>query len=86
MSGWSTDKIVGVGLVIALIISIVASAMTGIDGEKLQTTLATGLIGFIGRVGYMGHGITEAAEHRETPKREKKEEKESDCIGKSEHH
>ena len=83
MSEWSTDKIVGVGLVIALLVSIVASALTGIDGEKLQTTLATGLIGFIGRIGYLGHGITEAAEHRETPKREKKEEKESDCIGKS---
>lgn len=51
MSGWSTDKIVGVGLVIALIISIVASAVTGIDGEKLQTTLASGLVGFIGRAG-----------------------------------
>lgn len=51
MSGWSTDKIVGVGLVVALVISIVASALTGIDGEKLQTTLASGLVGFIGRAG-----------------------------------
>lgn len=85
MTNLNTDKIVGVGLVVALLVSIVASAVTGIDGGKLQTTLATGLIGFIGRVGYMGHGITEAAEHQETPmpKQEKKEEKESDCIGKS---
>ena len=80
MTNLNTDKIVGIGLVVALLVSIVASALTGIDGEKLQTTLATGLIGFIGRIGY--------AEHRETPmpKQEKKEEKESDCIGKSEHH
>lgn len=50
MSNWSTDKIVGVGLVIALIVSIGAGVYTG-TGAELQTTLASGLIGFIGRVG-----------------------------------
>lgn len=58
MNNLSTDKIVGVGLVIALIISILVSAVTGIDGEKLQTTLASGLVGFIGRASIekLSHG------------------------------
>ena len=50
MNKWSTDKIVGTGLVIALNISILAGAFCG-SSVELQTTLASGLIGFIGRVG-----------------------------------
>ena len=48
MNDWSTDKIVGSGLVIALIVSIIAGVWTG-NGIELQTTLGSGLIGYMGR-------------------------------------
>lgn len=41
----STDMIIGVGLVIALL----ASIFTG-DSSELQTTIGSGLIGYLGRV------------------------------------
>lgn len=42
----TTDMIVGFGLVIALILSIVLGS-----GSEIQTTLGAGLVGYIGRVG-----------------------------------
>lgn len=42
---FSTDMIIGVGLVIALL----ASIFTG-DSSGLQNTLGSGLIGYLGRV------------------------------------
>ena len=41
----TTDMIVGFGLVIALILSIVLGS-----GSEIQTTLGAGLVGYIGRV------------------------------------
>lgn len=41
---FTTDTIVGAGLVTALILSIFAGGST-----ELQTTLASGLVGFLGR-------------------------------------
>ena len=40
----TTDVIVGAGLVIALILSIITGGST-----ELQTTLPSGLVGFLGR-------------------------------------
>ena len=47
MSKWGTDKIAVVGLVAALILSIIASIWTG-NGVELQTNIASGLVGYIG--------------------------------------
>lgn len=49
MSNWSVDKIIGTGLIIALILSIIAGTWTG-GGVELQTTIASGLLGFLGRI------------------------------------
>ncbi len=49
MSNWSVDKIIGTGLIIALILSILAGTWTG-GGVELQTTIASGLLGFLGRI------------------------------------
>lgn len=46
---WTSDKIAVVGLVAALILSIIAGIWTG-NGVELQTTIASGLVGYIGRV------------------------------------
>lgn len=54
----TTDLIVGCGLVVALVLSIVLGGAT-----ELQTTLASGLIGYLGRVG-MEH-ITRGADKNE---------------------
>ena len=43
---FSTDKIIAIGLVIALIISFFASTST-----ELQATIAGGLVGYLGKVG-----------------------------------
>ena len=48
MSVWSTDRIVGTGLILALLISIIASIWTG-NGNELQTSIASGLLGYLGR-------------------------------------
>lgn len=48
MKNWSADKIAVIGLVSALIISILAGVYTG-NGVELQTTIASGLVGYIGR-------------------------------------
>lgn len=72
MKDWSTDKIVGTGLVISLMLSIVVGIWTG-NGVELQTTIASGLIGFMGRVA-MEKGVehsTPQVEHS-TPQAEKK--------------
>lgn len=39
----STDNLIGIGLVIALLLSLF------MDSEQLSMTIATGLIGYIGR-------------------------------------
>lgn len=49
MSNWSVDKIIGTGLIIALILSILAGTWAG-GGVELQTTIASGLLGFLGRI------------------------------------
>lgn len=49
MKDWSSDKIAIIGLVSALILSIIAGIWTG-NGVELQTTIASGLVGYIGRV------------------------------------
>lgn len=49
MKYWTSDKIAVVGLVSALILSIIAGIWTG-NGVELQTTIASGLVGYIGRV------------------------------------
>lgn len=43
----STDKIAVIGLVAALLLSIVAGVYTG-NGVELQTNIASGLVGYIG--------------------------------------
>jgi uncharacterized membrane protein YjjP (DUF1212 family) len=43
---WSTDKIIAVGLIAALMTSFFVGA-----DKDLQSTIAVGLIGFLGRVG-----------------------------------
>jgi hypothetical protein len=43
---WSTDKIIAVGLIVALLMSFFVGA-----DKDLQSTIAVGLIGFLGRVG-----------------------------------
>lgn len=43
----STDKIAVIGLVAALILSIIAGVYTG-NGVELQTNIASGLVGYIG--------------------------------------
>lgn len=48
MKSFSTDKIAVIGLVLALIISILVGVYTG-NGVELQTTIASGLVGYIGR-------------------------------------
>lgn len=48
----TTDMIVGFGLVIALILSIVLGS-----GSEIQTTLGAGLVGYIGRVGVANETI-----------------------------
>lgn len=48
MNKWSTDKIAVVGLVVALLISIIAGIWTGNDVE-LQMAIAGGLLGYIRR-------------------------------------
>lgn len=48
MKNWSADKIAVVGLVSALLLSILAGIYTG-NGVELQTTIASGLVGYIGR-------------------------------------
>ena len=45
MNTITTDMIVGFGLVVALILSIVLGS-----GSEIQTTLGAGLVGYIGRV------------------------------------
>lgn len=49
MNKLSPDKIAVIGLVAALILSILAGIVTG-SGVELQTTIASGLVGYIGRV------------------------------------
>ena len=49
MKNLSPDKIAVIGLVAALILSILAGIVTG-SGVELQTTIASGLVGYIGRV------------------------------------
>lgn len=49
MKNLSPDKIAVIGLVAALILSILAGIVTG-TGVELQTTIASGLVGYIGRV------------------------------------
>ena len=44
MKKLTTDFVVGTGLVIALLVSIVCGA-----SSELQTTLGSGLIGYLGR-------------------------------------
>lgn len=48
MSKWSIDKLIVVGLIVVLIVSIVASFWTGTGGE-LQATIAGGLAGYLSR-------------------------------------
>lgn len=48
MNKWSIDKIIVVGLIAVLIVSIVVSFRTGAGGE-LQATIAGGLVGYISR-------------------------------------
>lgn len=48
MRNWSADKIAVIGLVSALILSILIGVWTG-NGVELQTTIASGLVGYIGR-------------------------------------
>ena len=48
MKYWSADKIAVVGLVSALILSILAGIWSD-KGVELQTTIASGLVGYIGR-------------------------------------
>lgn len=53
----TTDMIVGFGLVVALILSIVLDS-----GSEIQTTLGAGLVGYIGRVANEAihqHSLTE---------------------------
>lgn len=47
MKNLSTDKIAVIGLVAALLLSIVAGIYTG-NGVELQTNIASGLVGYIG--------------------------------------
>lgn len=54
MRNWNTDKIVGAGLILALIFSLlgwlVISVVTGkIPALDFQTNLVTGLAGYMGR-------------------------------------
>lgn len=48
MNKWNVDKIIVVGLIAVLIVSIVASFWTG-NGVELQATIAGGLVGYISR-------------------------------------
>ncbi|MBQ3337577.1 MAG: hypothetical protein IJG80_09260 [Selenomonadaceae bacterium] len=49
MKNLNPDKIAVIGLVAALILSILAGIVMG-SGVELQTTIASGLVGYIGRV------------------------------------
>lgn len=49
MKNLNPDKIAVLGLVSALILSILVGVWTG-TGVELQTTIASGLVGYIGRV------------------------------------
>ena len=54
LKNWNTDKIVGAGLILALILSIIAwlivSIFTGnVVALDFQTNLVTGLAGYMGR-------------------------------------
>ena len=49
MHKFTADKIAVIGLVVALLLSIIAGIYTG-NGVELQTTIASGLVGYIGRV------------------------------------
>ena len=49
MKNWSADKIAVVGLVTALLISIIAGIWTG-EGSELQNTIVGSLLGYLGRV------------------------------------
>lgn len=54
MKNWSTDKIIGAGLILALYLSVVAlvimTLFTGkIPGTDLPMAIVTGLAGYMGR-------------------------------------
>ena len=48
MNRWSIDKLIVVGLIVVLIVSIATSFWTG-TGAELQATIAGGLVGYISR-------------------------------------
>lgn len=48
MNKWSVDKIIAVGLIAALLMSIVTFVWTG-KGTELQNTIAGGLVGYLSR-------------------------------------
>ena len=54
MTTWDTDKILGTGLVLALIIFILGEFITVITGHEplpmeIAGTIVTGLVGYMGR-------------------------------------
>ena len=48
MHKWSVDKIIAIGLIAALLISILTFVWTG-KGTELQNTIAGGLVGYLSR-------------------------------------
>ena len=47
---WTSDTLIGVGLVAALILTVIMPALgSPADYGKLQDTIAIGLVGFIGK-------------------------------------
>ena len=47
MKDVSLDKIVGIGLTITLLVSVVGGMLTGSAGHELQASIAGGLLGFL---------------------------------------
>lgn len=47
MKDVSLDKIVGIGLTITLLVSVVGEMLTGSAGHELQASIAGGLLGFL---------------------------------------
>ncbi|MBQ7477856.1 MAG: hypothetical protein IJT01_03010 [Selenomonadaceae bacterium] len=47
MKDVSLDKIVGIGLTITLLVSVVGGMLTGSTGHEMQASIAGGLLGFL---------------------------------------
>ena len=73
MENWHTDKLIGIGLIFALILWIgggIAIALTG--GEFPVSDMPGNIV--TGLAGYMGRAIVEQNKHKKTSKTKKKKE------------